>query len=167
VRRGLPVAFVKGGCDSPCRVEWDDVTVRGYLTRGELVLSTFHRRGYCWDRPTREKGDAIVEDLAKVLFHEWREHQDADETRRCQRVMWMNKSGELSFERQGAGQAVTVTLEPGVRLAGVNGQGSYWVQRHGVHFTVTLCRSNLLRMVAGRSVRSQSRNCIWRCLRTQ
>jgi hypothetical protein len=49
----------------------------------------------------------------------------------------MSETGDLSYERQGAGQAVTVTLEPGVRLGGLNGQGSYRVQRHGVHFTVT------------------------------
>jgi hypothetical protein len=27
-------------------------------------------------------------------------------------------------------------LEPGVRLGGLNGQGSYRMQRHGVHFTL-------------------------------
>jgi hypothetical protein len=44
VRRALPRAIARGGCDWPVRVKWDDTAVRGYLLRGELVISDFYRR---------------------------------------------------------------------------------------------------------------------------
>lgn len=137
VRRALPPALVRGGCDWPCHVDWDDVTVRGYLSRGELVLSTFYRRRHWWQPTTRTRGDAIVGDLTRVLLAIWRQgFEDADETGRCQRLLWMDEQGDLHYERQSTGRAVTVTLEPGVRICEVNGQGGYLVARHGEHFTV-------------------------------
>ena len=134
VRRALPRAIELGGCDWPCAAEWDDVTVRGYLLRGELALSTFHRRAHWWDPVTRRKGNEIVDDLAAVLLGMWRDdYQDADETGRSRRVLWMARGGGLSYEPQSTGHAVTVILELGVRLDGITGQGSYLPYRHGMN----------------------------------
>jgi hypothetical protein len=134
VRRALPRALEHGGCDWPCAVAWDEVTVRAYLSPGELVLSTFHRRAHWWDPVSRKKGDEIVDDLGRVLLGMWRDHyHDADETGRCRRQLWMMRGGGLTNEPQSTGRAVTVVLEPGVRLGEVTGQGGYLVYRHGVH----------------------------------
>jgi hypothetical protein len=56
--------------------------------------------------------------------------------------------GALHFEREGTGQAVTGTIEPGVRLAAVNGQGGYMVYRHGVHHGETYADAVALGWIA-------------------
>ena len=133
VRGRLPKLIAKAGCEWRVQVDWDDVEVRGYLLRGELVISTFHRRVPWWIPTEKWKANAIAEDLAAVLLRWWTKYRDADETGWRYRVMWQDEGGVLYDERQETGRAVTVHLAPGVRFGLSNGGGLTLLYRLGEH----------------------------------
>ena len=94
----------------------DEVTVRGYLLRGELVVSTFHRRARWWYPTEKRKAAEIAHDLGRVLFRWWRVYRDADERGWRYIVRWQDEAGGIYEDRQPTGRAVTVHLAPGVRF---------------------------------------------------
>lgn len=114
VRRALRKEMLERGCTWGTRVEWDDVAIRGYLHRGELVLSSFDRRLNWWMPSSKPNGNRITDRLANVLEKFWKQYQDADETGRRR---YRSEKGDF-------------ILEPGVRLDTQGGTAVGLVFRH-------------------------------------
>lgn len=119
VRRALPCEMERRGCSWETRVEWDDVAIRGYLYRGELVLSAVERALNWWLPATQAKGDRLTEGLANVLEKFWHQYEDADDTGRRRAQVDRGDRG-----------VVDVILEPGVRLETQGGTSVGLVFRH-------------------------------------